>query len=327
MTWRRVGVLPGARLTGRGRAAGLLPALATLVFWGLATLPQGTGSTPTDGYGDVDLYREIAAGVAAGGNYYTVAIQTQLAHDFPTSPFTAVRLPTMTFVQNAFGEGGASLLLIALTAVALLAMTVWMRSAGVLRAELLASVLILGANLAHSAVDGLSWFHDAWAGVLIVLAIALRTSKAWWLAAAVGFSAVCFRELALPFLLVMVVIAWPRRREAVAWGARSWPSPVSTSCTPSPWPQRSRPSRCSRTAGSTSAGGSSSSGVRGVHRVLPCGRPLRQRVLGAAVHRTPAHRPRLRSPRTRDLGADGDRRSGRGLTRLPTCPHRHYSVG
>ena len=218
MTWRRVGVLPGARLTGRGRAAGLLPALATLVFWGLATLPQGTGSTPTDGYGDVDLYREIAAGVAAGGNYYTVAIQTQLAHDFPTSPFTAVRLPTMTFVQNAFGEGGASLLLIALTAVALLAMTVWMRSAGVLRAELLASVLILGANLAHSAVDGLSWFHDAWAGVLIVLAIALRTSKAWWLAAAVGFSAVCFRELALPFLLVMVVIAWPRRREAVAWG-------------------------------------------------------------------------------------------------------------
>jgi hypothetical protein len=181
-------------------------------------MPAGHPSPASgDGYGDVDLYRETAARVAAGDNYYAAAIDAQLRHGYPTSPFMVVRLPTLTFVEAALGQVGTTVALIALAVLALLAMAVRIDRAGVGRAEWLAAVGLLGANLALCALGPLAWFHDAWAGVLIVLAIALRSDRLWWASVGAGFAAVCVRELALPFLLVMVVLSWPRRREALAW--------------------------------------------------------------------------------------------------------------
>jgi hypothetical protein len=80
-------------------------------------------------------------------------------------------------------------------------------------------VLLLGVNAALYAVAPIGWFSEAWAGALIMLAIGLRGGKHWWPAVVVGFAAACFRELALPFLLVMAAVSWHqrRRRESAGW--------------------------------------------------------------------------------------------------------------
>lgn len=201
----------------RSRAVVLLLALVSLSLWGLAmTLLPGQRARPaTNGYGDVDLYRETAARVAAGGNYYAAAVEVQLQHGYPTAPFLVVRLPTLTYLETALGPTGITVLLLTLAVLAMLAMLV--RLAGVSMAERLGATLLLGASLSLCAIGPVAWFHDAWAGVLILLAILVRTDRRWLASVGLGFAAVCFRELALPFLLVMVVVSWPRRKEALAW--------------------------------------------------------------------------------------------------------------
>lgn len=203
----------------RGRARALLFALLALLCLGIfiALQPSAPARAPADGYGDVALYRDTAARVASGADYYTTAIGQQLQHGYPTAPFMVVRLPTLTYVEAALGVAGTTTALVVLAGIALLAMLVRIERAGVARAEWGAALLLLGVNLALCAVGPVAWFHEAWAGVLIVLAIAVRTERFWWLSVVLGFAAVCFRELALPFLIVMVVLSWPRRKEAFAW--------------------------------------------------------------------------------------------------------------
>jgi len=128
-----------------------------------------------------------------------------------------VRLPTLTYLEAVLGQAGITIALVALAIVAMLAMLARLEKAGVARPEWWGAMVLLGANVALCAIGPVAWFHDAWAGVLIVLAIAVRTERVWWPSVALGFAAVCFRELALPFLIVMVVLSWPRRKEALAW--------------------------------------------------------------------------------------------------------------
>jgi hypothetical protein len=155
--------------------------------------------------------------VAAGANYYPTIIEQQLQHGYPTTPFIVVRLPTLTYLEAALGQTGVTITLLVLVVAAMVAMLVRIEKAGVDRAERWGVLVLLGVNLALCAVGPVAWFHEAWAGVLIVLAIALRTERLWWPSVALGFAACCFRELALPFLIVMVVLSWPRRKEALAW--------------------------------------------------------------------------------------------------------------
>lgn len=205
----------------RRRAGGLLAGVLGLLAWGLVVTLGGPATPspepPADGYSDVDLYREIVARVAAGADYYTTAIATQLAHNYPTTPFVVVRLPTLTWLRVLLGDVGSTVLLVGLAATALVTMMVRLRATGMGRWEWAVAVLLLGLNLSLNALGVVGWFHEAWAGVLIVIAIALRTDRRWWPAVLLGFAACCFRELALPFLLVMAVLSWRRRREFWAW--------------------------------------------------------------------------------------------------------------
>ena len=203
----------------RGRARALLFALLVLLGLGLvsALQPGAPAQASGDGYGDVALYQETAARVASGANYYTAIVGQQLQHGYPTAPFMVVRLPTLTFLEAALGQAGTTIALVVLAVVALVALLVRLEKAGIARPEWWAALVLFGVNLALCAVGPVAWFHEAWAGVLILLAIAVRSERVWWPSVALGFAAVCFRELALPFLIVMVVVSWPRRKEAVAW--------------------------------------------------------------------------------------------------------------
>ncbi len=203
----------------RWRALALLAGLVVLLALGLAAPPGAAGGAAATGAGDVALYRGIAAEVAAGAGYYPAAVGAQLANGYPTTPSLVVRLPTLTYLQVWLGPTGATVLLAGLGMVAVLAMLAALDRAGLGLAERVAGAVLLAANVAVCAIGPVSWFAEAWAGMLVLAAIAVRTERSWWLSVLLGLAAVCFRELALPFLLVMAVLSWRRRREPLAWCA------------------------------------------------------------------------------------------------------------
>ena len=168
----------GAALLARGRAAWVLLGLLALTVIGLLAPQTVAPATPAGGIADVELYRQIAARVAAGDAYYPTALRLQLENGYPTQPAMAVRLPTLTFVEADLGPTGITLLLGALAAAALLALLRRLELAGVTRGERVLALVLAGLNLSLVAVGSVAWFHDAWAGVLILLAFALGGSIA-----------------------------------------------------------------------------------------------------------------------------------------------------
>lgn len=169
---------------------------------------------------DLALYDVIAARVAAGENYYRVAVEEQRLRDFPVRPGLAVRLPTLALLFATFGSTGMALLAGVL---ALLTLGAWWLRLGEepggteLRTIALLLLVIGGAT-------GLKLqylvLHEVWAGLLLALAFGLHRPGRWgmaWLAAA---AALAIREHALPFVLLLgAMAAWRRDwRECAAWG-------------------------------------------------------------------------------------------------------------
>jgi hypothetical protein len=62
------------------------------------------------------------------------------------------------------------------------------------------------------ASGGASLFHETWAGLLIALSLALRTEKRFAGAAFFGLLAALIRELAMPYLIVMILVGLMERR-------------------------------------------------------------------------------------------------------------------
>jgi len=218
--WTRAGMSPVSWLD-RPRAIVVLVVLVIAIGFGLSAAPEGA-IAPTSSaseYGDADLYRELAARVSAGESYYPAAVALQQLHGYPTTPFIVVRPPTLTLLRVALGDGLSTALLVTLGAAGILALGRQVDRSGASRVEWAGAVLLLGLNAALFAVAPIGWFSEAWAGALIMLAIGLRGEKRWWPAVIAGFAAACFRELALPFLLVMAAVSWRqgRRRETTAW--------------------------------------------------------------------------------------------------------------
>lgn len=212
--------LPAPAWLSQRRAQLTLAALTVVIGAGLVVAfgADRGGSTSSNSYTDVELYQAIAARVAAGDNYYTAAISEQWQHGYPTTPAMAVRLPTLTYLEAGLGQVGITAVLLVLAMAALVAVMARIGRSGVGRFEQLTALLVLAANLALLSIGPVAWFQDAWAGVLILLAVGLHSQRRWWPSVLAGFAAVCFRELAVPFLVVMAAIAWHRsRRQAAAW--------------------------------------------------------------------------------------------------------------
>jgi len=168
---------------------------------------------------DLRLYDRIAERVADGENYYAVAVEEQRARDFPVRPGLAVRLPTLAFLTAAIGQWGLIVLAVIIVLGTLVAWHYRLRDVpggpGRLRYVLL--LLVIGT------VSGLKpqylALHEVWAGILIALSLGLYRPNKWIWAFLAGVLAVAIREHALPFLLLMSVLAWARgnRGEAAAW--------------------------------------------------------------------------------------------------------------
>ena len=230
---------PDAATSSRpGRIAAWPPWLAwtTLLLAAVLTLSTAIGlprnpPAPATGagphYTDQALYREITQKVATGQHYYAAAAATQRAHGYPVRPPWAMREPTETWVlvllRNDFVRWGA-LLLLAAAAVVLMRDGAEQAPGPVWRR--IAVTLLFGVGLALLGAPTSPYLHENWAAVFIALSLACWRStpaswRGWGLSVVFGLTACLFREIALPYMLVMAgfAMAGRRRAEVLGWGA------------------------------------------------------------------------------------------------------------
>ena len=200
-------------------ALALLVALVALIGASLALVPTTNPGGAPDG-GDAALYRQIAARVAHGENYYHAVAAEHRPSGYPLKPFTAVRPPFLATLTAMLGPSASDFLLRLLAVVAGVATAV--RLAPRLRPLFREAAILLSATSGVVFMRSGMWvWHEIWAGLLITLALACRTERRWRLSVALGLAAALIRELAFPFLIVMAVTAWASgaRREMRAWVA------------------------------------------------------------------------------------------------------------
>ncbi|WP_370191063.1 hypothetical protein [Qipengyuania sp.] len=170
---------------------------------------------------DMDLYSTIDARVAAGEDYYEVAAELQRERGFPTSPFVTVRTPVLAWTTALWGAQGWRLIAVLLWAANILAwFTVLRERVG--RPERYAAAALAGYFGMLTFFEKIAFSHEALAGLMLSLALALSFRKAWWAALALAGFAIALRELALPFLLAwgaVALLAGDRKRLAGIVGA------------------------------------------------------------------------------------------------------------
>lgn len=217
------------RVETRGRFAEW-PRWAVAVVFALTVSVVGYGiiAPPMDGphldmvadssKSDELLYKHITQRVQRGEGYYAAAIDEQRRIGYPLRPFYTVRSPILVTLTVAIGGlGTAQVLLQALSV--LLAVLVFYRVARALDSPRLGATAAMLAAFALLFPSYQYVFHEAWAAMLAMLAILVRTDRRWVPSVLLGLAAALVRELAAPFLLVMLVTAWSERRrtEAVGW--------------------------------------------------------------------------------------------------------------
>ena len=134
-------------------------------------------------------------------------------------PFLTIREPTLTWVGAALGgPDGLRVAMGVLVAVPFVLVMVsldrWTRT----RWWILGSV-VFGLAAASLLVGSLHLYHEGWAMLLVLDAILLRRPDRWWPSVLLGLAAVLVRELALGYLLIMLVLAvlGRRRAEGLGW--------------------------------------------------------------------------------------------------------------
>lgn len=186
-------------------------------FDSLATRSQNQTKHVTD----ADLYHAIIARMRGGENYYSATSAELGSRGYPTKPFFTWRLPTLALLLSAAGSDGvAKAIFIGLAVLVLIAWFFALRREGFSTVYALLGVIAMGSALILTNSDNALVYHEFWAGLYIALSLALWR-LGWWLpAVAVGTLALVFRELALPFSLLMLGLAWyeGRRKEAIGWG-------------------------------------------------------------------------------------------------------------
>jgi hypothetical protein len=207
----------------RGPTLALIAALLAILSvasWSPASAPAPKLRTSEAQHSDLQLYRDIIAGVEAGGDYYDVAARELRAGNYPLKPFFTFRLPTHSLLYATFGERAMIVVIWLLSAGLIVAW--WIRLKSVLPLTLLASFVVLVAGGLGGLLQPMTGlFHESWAALLLPLMIAIYRPERWWPAVIAGGAALMIRELALPMILAMGGLALIEKRwkEVVGWAA------------------------------------------------------------------------------------------------------------
>ena len=222
-----------SRFAGIGQLKARIVLVALLIFIGLNVVMPRLASTPfpvkpavqtaqsaakpaEDGK-DLLLYRAINQRVINGENYYVVATSEHRDRNYPLKPFVTVRPPTLALLAGIIGPYGLNAVLWALMAATVYVW--WQRLSTEFLTERHRPLAIFLIGLTVAAHPKMAVMHESWAGVLILLSIGLHDQKRWWPSVFTGFLAVAFREIALPYLLLMAALALLQRRwsESAGW--------------------------------------------------------------------------------------------------------------
>lgn len=217
---------PRFTLLPRALARLILVALLVWIGFGVtAVRAPGPGAhlVATD-HSDTALYKAIVRGTAAGGAtpaaYYRAAAAEQRARGYPLRPFVTVREPALALVSAWAGGAATDLGYRLLALAALVTLALRLRGAGSV-AERIGATALASLSIVAIASPVMAVWHEAWAALLLVLALANAGGRRWPLALVAGLAAVLVRELAAPVLVALLIAALAERRraEAIGWAA------------------------------------------------------------------------------------------------------------
>jgi len=195
-----------------------LLALLTIACWSPERAPAPKLRSSPAQQSDLQLYRDIIAGMQAGGNYYEVAAEELRKGNYPLKPFFTFRLPTHATMYAAAGE--RVMIVIVWLLCAGLMFVWWMRLKPLFPLPMLTVAMVLIAGgLGGMLQPQTGLFHESWASLLLALMIAVYRRDRAWPAMVAGGAALMIRELVLPMILVMggLALLGKRWREAAGW--------------------------------------------------------------------------------------------------------------
>jgi hypothetical protein len=211
----------------RWAALAILGGVALMISAGYARPTTIASTTPpvaqsTALIGDEALYATIADKVTRGEPYYRAAIATQRQSSYAVRPFLTVRMPALAELFAVLGGSDhAKIVFYVLMLAAGVAMIRRLDVEAGYRPVFAMAVAAVVFPIAAMRTGNMHVWHESWAGLLLVLGLALRQRSRWLLSLICILAASMIRELAAPMLAVMAVAAWHdgARTEAAAWCA------------------------------------------------------------------------------------------------------------
>lgn len=159
---------------------------------------MGNGTTT----GDLVLYRNIDEAVRHGEDYYHAAARLQREGNYPLKPFLTVRPPSLTWLYALVGPTGMVVLAIALIC---LDAAIWYRNMFAFGFAVRVATVALVATLGAAGMDArILCSHEWWCGLLLTGAIGLSRRGDFAARLALATAATLIRELAAPFLVLML---------------------------------------------------------------------------------------------------------------------------
>ena len=189
-----------------------------LIISGFASFSSDNSNSNRGGE-DLRCYRSIVDRIRSGEGYYQAAYGELLSRGYPTGSIFNWRTPLLGW---AFGHLPDLRIAQALAILlSLFSLWLWINISSI---ELsfgkvaAGSILLLGAPI-YGFLPDIYLAHEFWAGTLISVSI-FTYVKGWrWLAMASGILSLLIRELAFPFVTVMLLLSFHERkyREASIW--------------------------------------------------------------------------------------------------------------
>jgi hypothetical protein len=208
------------RYAGLSRCRAILVVALAVVFIA-GGLSVSLRKTPTfnngKGDGDLGLFTQVVQRVRQGEGYYEAFGSELRSRNYPTRSVFNWRTPLHLELIAHLPETAWAQGLLALGALCAIVLSV----AGAFRqgeyGACVRQALLLSFPLAISAIYPVYFFSEVWAGVAISVSVGLYVLGWRKAGAGAGILALFFRELALPYVLIGLVVAWRQKKNSELW--------------------------------------------------------------------------------------------------------------
>jgi len=200
------------RLTPR-QALGVMALLAVALAYCLAVSGGEPWTRAGERGGDVALFEQVEQRLRGGEPYYDAMASELRSRGYQTRSVLNWRTPLhLSLIARLPSRGSAWVLVVIVTfaAIAMLFLGMWAEG------QYLPVILWVPLGFASfaSLMPGALMYSEVWAGALIAASAGAYSLRMWRTGAAAGILALFFRELALPYVLISLLLAWRRSRRS-----------------------------------------------------------------------------------------------------------------